>query len=70
MLTCVLVDLVVTGLKLAQTTKINIEIENQNKLFIFSTVMSNRNSVRKPWTLEEDTLLSQLVSEHGAMGFW
>lgn len=32
--------------------------------------MDARTSVRKPWSLEEDTLLLKLVKENGAVGYW
>ncbi len=33
-------------------------------------LMSVHNSVRKPWSVEEDTDLLRLVSEHGVSGSW
>lgn len=32
--------------------------------------MNARKSVRKPWTLEEDTHLLQLIDKHGTNGCW
>lgn len=33
-------------------------------------LMSVHNSVRKPWSVDEDTELLKLVSEYGASGSW